>query len=180
MIALNSERHLYPITEPNEKNMIKTFLFTLLLLVLTGVKAQTYVYTDEHLSFDKLIFNVSNGHVIPGRMDLWSDAVLTASDNKIYKGFSTIGFDILYTLEDGKLYIGESTFSSDLLYTIKNGKVYKGDSTMMMDCLYTYDGITNKIFKRDSNFPLDAVLFLQGKMLNQEELFAVLFATEML
>ena len=141
------------------------------------MQSQTYVYDNERMYFDALIFNVSNGHVIPGRMDIWSDAVLTASDDKIYKGFSTIGFDILYTLEDGKLYLGESTFTSDLLYTIKNGKIYRGDSEMMMDCLFTYDGIANKIFRRDSTFPLDAELFLQGKMLSEEELFAVLFAT---
>lgn len=160
--------------------MLRITLITLLIGIATTMHTQTYIYSDERYSFDKLIFNVSNGHVIPGKMDMWSSSVFTASDNKIYKGFSTISFDILYTLEDGKLYIGESTFSSDLQYTIKNGKVYRGDSTLMMDCLFTYDGISNKIFRRDSNFPLDAVLFLQGKMLTNDELFAVLFATELL
>jgi hypothetical protein len=163
-----------------EKHNMKTYLLLMWSLIAVHCASQTYVYNNERMYFDQMLCSVQDGHVLPGHSNMWSDAIMTASNNKIFKGFSTISFDVLYTIESGKLYVGESTFSMDQLYTIKNGKIYRGDSTMMMDCLFTYDIKTNKLYKGDSTFPLDAVLFLQGAMMNDEELFALLLANKML
>ncbi len=151
-----------------------------LLLCATKVDAQTYVYTSQTRFFGDMLCNVQGGHIIKGNSNLWSDAILTVKNNKIFKGFSTSTFDILFTLQDGGLFAGESTFSFDMLYTIKNGKIYKGNSTMMMDCMYRYDVNSNAIYKRDSVFALDAILFLQGDPLSSVELAALLLALEYL
>jgi len=157
--------------------------FFLLLIVIssgfTGL-SQTYIYKTERMYFNEMLCNVNDGYVLPENSNMWSDAVYTARNNKIFEGFSTSTFDILYTISEDHLFIGDSNFSFDIVYTIKNGRVYKGDSTMMLDCLYTYDIKTNRIYTGDSTFSLDAVLFLQGEALNSEELFAVLISQKML
>lgn len=159
---------------------MKYTIISFLLFITVSCLGQTFVSNQEHIYYTNILYNVNKGYVLPGHSDMWSDAIFTAQSNKIFKGFSTSTFDILYQVEDGKLYIGESTFSTDILFTIVNGKIYRGDSTMMMDCIYTYDPVKGMMYKGDSHFKLDAVLFFQGEPLKNAELFALLFAMNML
>jgi hypothetical protein len=160
---------------------MKTISFFLFLLVFaTEIHAQTYVYKNERRFFNETIRSVTDGYILPERTMMWSDALLTAKNNAIFKGFSTSMFDVMYTIREGRVYAGDSHFSSDIIYTVLNGKVYRGDSNYAMDCVFTYDIATGQIFTGDSKFPLDAILYLQGDPLTNAELIAVLLATEFL
>jgi hypothetical protein len=50
----------------------------------------------------------------------------------------------------------------------------------MMDCLFTYDLSSNTLYKGDSKFALDAVLFFQGDTMTNAELLALLLAAHLL
>lgn len=160
--------------------MKKTLATILLSLLVGSAYFQTYVYPNERCYLNDVICNIHNGQLNLGNSNMWRETKLTVKDQKIFKGFSTSTFDQLYSLQNGHLYLGDSSFSFDIVYTIKSGKVYRGESDMMMDCLFTYDPKTNKLYKGDSLFSLDAVLFFQGEALNDAELFATLLWLELL
>lgn len=156
------------------------FVFIVFTGACTQLHSQTFVYTNQWMSYDSMLVSLTNGRVLPGHSQMHSDALLTVQSDKIYKGNSTSGFDVLYTFSDGKLYAGDGTFLSDLLYTVQNGSVYRGDSTFPTDCLYTYSGADAIIYEGKSTFPLDATLYLDGDLLNSAELCAVLLAMGLL
>ena len=156
-------------------------IYTLIALFIPCVIwGQTFVYSKDMRMPSNLILTVRKGHIMSGNSQFWSDALLTTNQHSIYKGFSTSTFDLLYTLDDGGLYAGQSTFTFDRLYTLHQGRIYQGNSQMSMDCIYRYDPATQAIYQKDSTFPLDAILFLEGSTLTDSELFAVLLALEYL
>jgi hypothetical protein len=162
---------------------MRSIVFLLLILfsgVLSELRGQTFVYTNQWMSYDSMLVSLTHGRVLPEHSQMNSDALLTVQGDKIYKGNSTSGFDVLYTFSDGKLYAGDGTFLSDLLYTVQCGSIYRGDSTFPLDCLFTYQGSSGIIYEGKSTFPLDAQLYLDGDLLNGCELCAVLLALGLL
>lgn len=156
------------------------FVFIAFTGACTQLHSQTFVYTNQWMSYDSMLVSLTDGRVLPGHSQMPSDAILTVQGNKIYKGNSTSGFDVLYTFKDGKLYAGDHTFLTDLLYTVKNGSIYRGNSTFRTDCLYTYSGNDGIIYEGMSTISLDAALYLDGDLLNSVELCAVLLAMGLL
>ncbi|MFM9984307.1 MAG: hypothetical protein ACKVOK_03695 [Flavobacteriales bacterium] len=160
--------------------VLLAFVFLACSGAFTQLHSQTFIYTNQWMSFDSMLVSLTNGRVLPQHSQMQSDAILTVLGDKIYKGNSTSGFDVLYTFSEGKLYSGDSTFLTDLLYTVQGGSIYRGDSTFPLDCLYTYQGSTGILYEGKSTFPLDAELYLDGDLLNGCELCAVLLALGLL
>jgi len=156
--------------------LMKSLLVIASFLLCNALSAQVYVYEGDNPVFGDVLCNVNDGHILPERKMMWSESIVTVTDEGIYKGFSTSHFDILYTYEDGSLYSGDSNFTSDILYTWEDGVIYRGDSTFPLDKVFSYkDG---KLYSSEGETVFDVLLTIEGDV-SVLELFGILLALEM-
>jgi len=154
------------------------FMLSLAIALMSFcVQAQIYVWEGDGVAAGMPVMNIVNGTLYPELSFMNQDALLTATNDKIYQGRSTSVFDEVYWIQDNKLFSDQGHFSGDCLLTYHNGKIYRGDSRMFMDQLFSFKN--GQLFEGNQTTRLDILYSFEGDV-SVAELFAVMLVLELI